>query len=319
MKKLLLSFLMFFCLFVVGCGSKEVPAEITLITENQEEVHYQITKTDQLDEVKDIFNHLNLARIENNFNGFSLDFKAEIEGKVKITNQEIRTIDLAYTLDIQAKTNLKKYRMAGSISLDGFTNTDSTSLSLNMKNKAILDFTNDDDYIYLKGSLEEGGSHLSLKNKVSIEDFTKENKLLLSSYIDLMKYYNPLNLLPNYAEWIDMYHITIPKTTKDTFILRLQVPANLIFKELDTDLTITIDVEISCANLLPIYLEFQADDIISLILENEYVEKYLSSIVEVEKAKLKVSAELHYDYYTIEELDESEKVHYKEYIIKNYE
>ena len=319
MKKILLSFLMSFCLFLVGCGSKETPAEITIIDDNQEEVSYQISKTDNLEEVKEIFDQLNRVKINPKFNGFSLNFKTEIEGKVVITNQEVRTIDLGYTLNINALANLKKFRMSGDILLDGFTNTDSDSLSLKTKNKLILDFNNDDEYAYLMGSLEEGTNRLSLKNKVNIEGFTKEYKPVISSYIDLMKYYKPLELLPEYNEMIDSYNITICNTTKDSFTLRLNVPANQIFKEVATDLTIAIDVELSCENLLPIRFQFQADDIISLILENEYVGQYLSSKVKVEKAKLKVDAKLKFDYFEVKELAEEEKINYKEYIIKSYD
>ncbi|MDE6407848.1 MAG: hypothetical protein K2K50_04515 [Anaeroplasmataceae bacterium] len=209
--------------------------------------------------------------------------------------------------------------MSGSVLLDGYTNTDSVSLSLKTKNKLSVDFTNDDDFTYIKGSLEEGNNHVTLKNKVNIQEVTKEYKTLLTSYLDLMKYYNPLDFIPDYASLIDDYHITICKTTKDSFTLRLQVPANLVFKELDTDLTMSIDVQMSCANLLPIRLELQADDIISLILENEYVEQYLSSIIEVKKAKLKVDLKFKYDYFEVKELSNEEKINYKEYIITNYD
>lgn len=317
MKKIILFLLMLCCLFLVGCSSKEVPAEITLLDENQEEVSYQISKTDNLDEVKEIFNELNKAKVNSNFNGFSLDFKTELEGKVIVTNQEVRTIELGYTLDVDAIANLKKFRMGGSVLLDGFTNTDSESLFLKTKNKISLDFVNDDDYAYLKGSLEDGNNRLTVKDKVNICEFIEKYKPLVTSYIDLMKYYKPLDFIPDISSLIEAYHITICKTTKDSFTLRLQVPAKLIFKELDTDLSIDIDVEMSCANLLPIHLEFQADDIISLILENEYVGQYLASTVKVENAKLKVDLDLKYDYFEIKELTEEEKTTYKEYIVSN--
>lgn len=317
MKKIILFLLMLCCLFLVGCSSKEVPAEITLLDENQEEVSYQISKTDNLDEVKEIFNELNKAKVNSNFNGFSLDFKTELEGKVIVTNQEVRTIELGYTLDVDAIANLKKFRMGGSVLLDGFTNTDSESLFLKTKNKISLDFVNDDNYAYLKGSLEDGNNRLTVKDKVNICEFIEKYKPLVTSYIDLMKYYKPLDFISDISSLIEAYHITICKTTKDSFTLRLQVPAKLIFKELDTDLSIDIDVEMSCANLLPIHLEFQADDIISLILENEYVGQYLASTVKVENAKLKVDLDLKYDYFEIKELTEEEKTTYKEYIVSN--
>lgn len=319
MKKIIFAFLMLGCLFCVSCSSKEAPAEIKLIDENQEEITYQISKTDQPEEVKEVFEKLNSAKLDTSFNGFSLNLKTELEGKVIITGKEVRTIDLGYIVDVEAQANLKKYRMQGKILLDGFTNTDSDSLSLNTKNKLSLEFVNDDDYAYLKGSLDEEGNRLSLKNKVNIRDFTKNYKAIVTSYIDLMKYYKPLDFIPDISSLIDEYHITICKTTSDSFTLRLQLPANLIFEKLDTDLTMDIDIEMSCANLLPIRLEFQADDIISLVLENDYVEKYLSSTVKVEKAKLKVNLKLEYDYFEIKELTEAEKTTYNEYIIPNYE
>ncbi|MDE6661382.1 MAG: hypothetical protein K2J93_06135 [Anaeroplasmataceae bacterium] len=318
MKKILLPFLLIFCLFC-SCAPKETPAEIIFIDENQEEVSYQITKTDHLDEVKEIFDKLNKVKINSKFNGVSIDLITELEGKVVITNQEVRTIDLGYTLNLDAIANLKKYRMSGNVILDGFTNTDSDSLSLNTKNKLSVGFVNDDAFMFVKGNLEEGSNRLSLKNKINIQEITSQYKTIISSSIDLMKYYNPLDFIPEYNEVIDSYNITISKTTKDSFTLRLQVPANQIFKELDTDLKLTIEMEISCVNLLPIRLEFEANDIISMILENEYVEKYLSSTVKVEKAKLKVDLKLKYDYFEVKELTEEEKINYKEYSITKYD
>lgn len=316
MKKILFFLLFSLSLLFVGCGAKEAPAEVLLIGEDQEEILYQIKKTENLEEVKEIFKNLNTAKIENSFNGISLDFKAELEGKVIITNREIRTIDLGYTLDINAIANLKKYRMSGTLLLDGFTNTDSESLTLKAKNKLLLDLKNDDTYLYFKGSLEEGDNQLSLKNKMNIEDITKEYKTAIASFMDIMKYYKPLDFIPEYQTMIDEYQITICKTTRDSFTLRLRLPANIIFKDLETDLLLALDMEISCKNLLPIHLQFQADDAISMILEDKYIEQYLSSDVKVKNAKLKVTIKIKYDNYIIEELTEEEKTKYKEYFIK---
>ncbi|MDE5856109.1 MAG: hypothetical protein K2H06_03580, partial [Anaeroplasmataceae bacterium] len=180
MKKIILSFLMLCCLFLTSCGSKEVPAEIKIINENQGEISYQISKTDNLDKVKEIFNELNKAKINPKFNGFSLDLKTELEGKITITNQEVRTIDLGYTLDVDAIANLKKFRTSGSILLNGFTNTDSESLFLKTKNKLSLDFINDDHYAYLKGNLEDGNNRLTVKDKIGIIEFIEEYKPIVS-------------------------------------------------------------------------------------------------------------------------------------------
>ncbi|MCM1130445.1 MAG: hypothetical protein NC310_00820 [Roseburia sp.] len=317
MKKIMLFILMIFCFCVVGCDAKEVPAEIILVDENQEAVTYQISATDNLDEVKEIFNKLNKVNINSNFNGFSLDFKTELEGKVVVTNQETRTIDLGYTFAVNAITNLKKFKMSGTISLDGYTNTDSDSLSLKTKNKLSLDLVTDDMYAFLKGNVETGDNHFTIKDKVNIYEDIKEYKPSISSYIDLMKYYNPLSFISNPSSFIDTYHVIICKTTKDSFTLRLQIPANLIFKDLDTDLTTDVDIELSCANLLPIHIEFQADDAISLILENEYIRQYLTSTVQVENAKLKVDLNLKYDYFEVLELTEEEKETYRKIVSKD--
>lgn len=317
MKKIILFFLMSLCLACVGCSEKQVPAEITLTDENQQEISYQIKKTDSAEEVKEVFKNLNNAKIDNNFSGFSLSFQTDLEGKVTITNQETRIITLGYSIDMNVMANLKKYRMNGSFLLEGYTNTDSDSLSLNVKNKLLLDIQNDDTYLYLKGNLEEGNDSLSIKNKMNIEEITAKYKAIITSYIDLMKYYRLSDLYPEYMEWVDMYHITISKTSKDSFTLRLLIPASLIFNTLDSTLNLDIEVGISCKTLLPIEFQFQADEILSLLLEDEYIEKYLSSTIEVNKAKLKVFAKIKYDTYKIEEMAEEEKENYKEYFIKN--
>ncbi|MDE7264151.1 MAG: hypothetical protein K2N64_05780 [Anaeroplasmataceae bacterium] len=313
MKKVV-SFILFLCfLFLTGCGDKEAPAEVILLGEQQEETIYQFSKTSQPAEIKEIFEKLNDAKRDTEFNGIDLNVECNISGNVLITNQAITTIDLSYNLGMQAKMNLKKYLLSGVLSADGYVNTDSDSLSFKSKLRAGLNIANDDQYIYAQGILEDGNTKATIRHKYDISLFTQQYKAMITSFIDLMKYYKLSDFLNQDIDYISDFQIVILKTTKDTFTLQLQIPANLGIEETQIDGQIPIEIEVYCSNLLPKQIRFSADELISLWLENKYVEQYISGQVEVKKAKLDFIVNCNYDYFTIEQLKEEEKETYKEF------
>lgn len=308
------SVLLFFCsLILIGCGTKEAPAEITLLGENQEEISYQFSKTSDPEEVKEIFQNICAAERNTEFNGVALDMKTSVSGNVIVTNQEVTTIDLEYSLGMQAEINLKKYLLSGSVNADGYANTNSDSLAFKSKLKTAIHFVNDDHFLYAKGILEDGDTRVSIKHKYDISLITQKYKTMITSFIDLMKYYRLEDFLDPEIDYVSTYQIVILKTTKDSFTVQFQFPANLGIEEVQLDSKIPIEIEVYCSTLLPKQIRLSANELVSLWLENKYVEQYISSQVEVKKAKLDICLDCNYDYFVIEEITEEEKDSYKEF------
>lgn len=314
MKKIFSIFLLTTIFILTGCTSKNAPAEVTIIDDNAEEVKYQIHVTDNEEEVKEIFKNLNKAKPNNLFNGFSLELDSDISGKVKI-NDSSTIIDLGYAIKSKAEANLIEYRMSGNVILDGFTNTESDSLSLQTKNSLSLDLFNDDDYLYFKGIVNTGSNFLSIKNKLNITEFTKKNKAIIQSSIDLLKYYTIINMIEDTDSWIEAYQITVVKTNKNSFTIRLHISSKDIYPEVQIDTPIDVDVEISCETILPIRLTMTADTALQEILKNQYVKDYLTDNVQIQDSKFSVDIKLKYGYYTIQEVPTEEKELYSEYTI----
>lgn len=310
MKKLFSIFLLIGILVLTGCGAKNVPAEIIILNENQEETIYQIHITDNPQEVKENFKALKSAKTNSRFNGVSLEVESDISGKAVVN--ESSTIDLGYTIKAQVKSNLKQYRMAGNVSLEGFTNTESESLSLRSKHSLSLDVFNDDDFLYFKGNINTGNSLLTIKNKLGISEFTQANKTMIQSYIDLLKYYKAIDLI-NTEQWIENYQITIISTKKDSFTIRLHIPSKDIFPEIESNTLVEVDVEMDCDTILPIGITVTADQVIQEILMDQYVKDYLTENVQIQKPKFSIAIHLQYGYYTIQDVPTAEKELYLEY------
>lgn len=313
MKKLMLLLCIMSLVVFVGCTKTQENAEIKYIDENQTEQVYIIKKTEDLEEVKQLASILKNKKIDTNFNGARLLFTSEIEGKITINELEKRTIDLGYTFDIDAQANLKKYRLGGTLKLEGYTNTESPSLSLKTTDQLTAEISNDDSYLYVSGGLKTGNTQINVKHKLNIDHFTEESKAMIVSSLDVLKYYKLTEIIPNMEEFVDLYHITIVDTTKDTFTIRLNLSSDILFPNIENKDTISLDVKISCLELLPIECTFSLDQLISNILHTEYVNKYLSDKVIVEQAKGKISLKMEYGYFNIQELTEEEKQEYREY------
>ncbi|MBD5390749.1 hypothetical protein HDR67_01945 [bacterium] len=311
MKKVFIILLLSGILVLTGCASKKVPAEITIIDANQEEIPYQIHSTEDQEEVKKIFNTLKSAKTNNLFNGVSIHLNSAFSGKAIINNSS--TIDLGYTIKAEAEANFKQYRMSGNVSLDGFTNTESESLSLHTKNSFSLNLFNDDSYLYIKGKVNTGSNSVTLKNKINIESFTQEKKALIQNSIDLLKYYKVIDLIEDIDHWIEVYHIVIVDTRKESFTIQLHISSEDLFPEISVQETIDVDIEIGCDTLLPVGIEFTADKVIEEALRNQYVKDYFTEDVQIQNPKFSISLEFTYGHFTIQEVSDTEKELYKQY------
>lgn len=313
MKKILYALFLSLSFLFVSCGEKDVPAEITIIGENQEEQVYQIRTTYNAEEVKEALKLLNDVIPDASFSGVSMKMNAKAEGNITVKDKEVRTIDLGYDVKMNAETNLKKYQIKGMLEVDGYTKTDSNSLTLNSKQTLKADFQNDDAYLYFDITANLDVLRGTMKLKQNILEFTDSYKAMIVSFIDLYKYYKISAIIPNIDQFVEDYKLAIVKTTKDTFTLSVHLPSSLIAEDLDFSEDLVLNVEISCKRVLPTSITFEADELIKALLEEEYVEKYLAAEVDVKTAKLSFSIELEYGDYTIPTISEEEKALYTEY------
>lgn len=313
MKKVLCVLLLSLSLLFVSCGEKNLPAEITIIGNDNTEQTHLIQTTDDPVQVKEALQLLNQVVPESNFSGVSMQLEARIDGTLTVTDQEVRTIDLGYDLNLDAQMNLRDYRMNGKFELNGSTKTDSNSLTLDSKQNLKVDFINDDSFLYCDIAANLDVLRGTLKAKEDITEFTNSYKAIIVSFLDLYKYYKLGAIISDVDSFVEDYKVSISKTTKDSFTLDIHIPSSLIDQNLNMQEDLVIQIEISCKKVLPVAITFNADEFIQELLEKEYVEKYISSEVDVKSANLRFNIKLDYGKYTIKELTEEEKEVYVEY------
>ncbi|MCI9182519.1 MAG: hypothetical protein HFG91_00340 [Acholeplasmatales bacterium] len=313
MKKIHIFLSIILFLLLVSCSKSQVDAEFKYLDENQVEQVYYIKKTEDPEQVRQLVDILKKQKADSNFNGIHLKLKSNLEGQVMVDTPEKRSIDLGYNLNIDAITNFKKYQLDGTIILDGYTNTESPSLTLKTKDQFTGTVLNDDAFLYMTGDLKTGNTQIKVKHKLNIQSFTDQYKAMIISSLDVLKYYKLSEFIPNMNNLVDLYEVTIVDTTKDTFTLRLNISNDLIFPDENITMKLPVEVIISCNSLLPIGINLLLDEFISKALQNEYIDKYLSNKVVVNQAKGSVSIEMNYGYFTIEGLTEKDKQEYKEY------
>lgn len=313
MRKVLCGLLLSLSLLFVSCGEKNEPAEIKIIGDDKTEQIYLIQATNDPVQVKEALELLNQVVPETNFLGVSMQLEARIDGNLTVTDQEVRTIDLGYDFNLNAQMNLRDYRMKGALELKGSTKTDSNSLTLDSKQNLHVDFINDDSFLYCDITANLDVLRGTLKAKENIAEFTNSYKAMIVSFLDLYKYYKLGAIIPDVDSFIEDYKVSISRTTKDSFTLDIHIPSSLIDQNLYMKEDLMIQIEISCKKVLPISITFNADQFIQEFLEKEYVEKYISSDVDVKSASLRFNIKLEYGKYTIQELTEEEKENYVEY------
>lgn len=306
MKKVVLLFLFFIILGFSSC-SQQVPCVLEIINDDNTITNYEVSKTEDKQIIKEVLNKF--ADVKTNvssFNGVKVVSKGNISGAVNILKDNKETnIKLDYETSLNLTINLKDYLLEGSIEIDGKDETESDSLYLKQKNNLSAELHNDDEFIYLDGILKFNNNKIMTKRKVDISSFTSQYKLLISTYVDLIKYYNITSFIKDIDKFVDDYNVIIASTTKKSIIFRLEID------NVNSDLNFTnglyIYVEVASSTLLPISIQIEADDLIKEILESEYLNKYANAQIIVSNAKFKTELTIEYGNYSVEPLTQEEK------------
>lgn len=312
MKKIL-CVITLFCFLLVSCNKKEnniTPSELTIINQNGEEEVIEIKPTNDKEEIKLLFDELPNAKLDTyRFSGVKLDLASNVCASASVykDNQEIN-IDLDYKLEATVLTNLKKYRMNGNVKLNGSNKIDSIKYAEKNNVEVVADFTNDDSFVYLDILYSLGVLDNTSHFKFDISEFSSEYKGTIVGAIDLLKYYNPISMIPDLKDWIEEYHLSIVKTTKDSFVIRFEVPTSLV----DTQSLIYVDVEFSCSYLLPVSISIEANEFIKEALKQKYVQDYLTEDVNISNLNVSFDLKIEYDIYSIIEIPEEKKNKYIE-------
>ncbi|MDE5714643.1 MAG: hypothetical protein K2I42_00750 [Anaeroplasmataceae bacterium] len=117
-----------------------------------------------------------------------------------------------------------------------------------------------------------------------------------------MKYKKISEIVPEINDFVKTYAIAITETKKSSFTAQFTFPIHQ--KNID------LFIEISSETLLPINLSFNLDAILIEHLKKEYIEKYLTESVDINKASFELNVKLSYGNYTITELSDAEKEEY---------
>lgn len=311
MKKIRLICILILSILFCSCEEQESPAEVQIKNEDGVVETFEITETEDKEEVKKVLNtiHMNAVIDDFSMNGTKVNMSSHLDGAVKIKNNNVTTkVELSFDLNTLLTMNLKAYLMNGEINIDGYTKSESDQMYLNSSYQIKTDVKNDDSFLYVNGVFKIGGMDGKLKNKVSIEEFTLENKAQIISLIDLLKYYKITSFIGNIDDFVETYQASIVNTTKDSFILKIVVPSNVLDDSLES--TFELRLAVSTVNFLPISVEVFADDLIKELLKNQYIEEYLTEEVVVEKVRFQFKLLFEYGNYEISELNEKEKEEY---------
>lgn len=302
-----------FCFLLVSCNKKEniiTPSELTIINQNGEEEVIEIKPTNNQEEIKLLFDELPNAKLDAyRFSGVKLDLASNISASASIykDNQKIN-VDLAYQLEASLLTNLKKYRMSGNVKLNGNNKIDSIKYADKNNVEVMADFTNDDSFVYLDILYSLGIFDNTSHFKFDISEFSSEYKGTIVGAIDILKYYNPISMVPDLKDWIEEYNLSIVETTKDSFVIRFEVPTSLV----DMQSLVYVDVEFSCSYLLPISISIEANELIKEALKQKYVQDYLTEDVNISNLNVSFDMKIEYDIYSIVEISEEKKDKYIE-------
>lgn len=312
MKKILLIVItVLFSISLYSCGPKEEDAVVS-IKLGDELQDYLISPTTDKRKIEEVLNTINVyAPVPSfDYNGLGFDFKLQVEGDLLVKNTKETKVNLKYDISSALNINIKKFISSGTLLVDGFTNTDSIDLQIKSKYKIDTNVTNDMEYLYLDGLFDLGNNSISAKNKIGIKDLVQEYQSSLAFYFEFLKYRKLTSLIDDIEAFIDEYNVSIDKTTKDTITLGLEIPLNSYIESSDSSLKLKINLTISCQSLLPVMIDFQADELLGSILEDKYLEKYTNSSVEVNSSSLSFVLKIEYGKYNIEELADIDKLSY---------
>ncbi len=301
MKKIKIFIILFLSMILVCSCQKNQMTEIIL--ENGS--IYKISKTNDKNEVRSIFQSLKQAQFEReSFNGLEIKMKSEAYGKVRIENETQTNVEVKYDISLDGKANLKKYLFDGTLNLEGYTKTRSPSLVVDAKQKIIGNLKNDSSYLFLNGIYESNDNRINIKKKTDISSFTNQYQGLLMSICDIMKYKRLSEIIPELDSFILEYATAITQTKTSSFTVQFSFPV----KQNNID----VFIELSSKTLLPISCSLHLDAILLEQLKEKYIEKYMTDLIEIDKASFKIKLDLTYGNYSITELNESEKEEYSE-------
>lgn len=313
MKKLLLPIL--FCLlFLAGCKEKMLPAELKIYDEAGNETILTIHTTNDSKEVADLLNQVDKAYLAPySFTTAHLFLNTAVKGALTVElNQKKTDIELDYQIDASTLLHFKSFSFTGSVELKGSDKTESVDFSSENSNHMKCDFQNDNHFLYLNGALMLGNNKINLKGKTSFEQL-QQYRAFIVSFPELIRHKKLTYFLGDIESFVADYQVAITHTTKDSFTLCLNIPAEKFDPQSVLSGSCKIEVEISCQNFLPISFTFSGADIIEEALRKKYVEKYLTDQVSVSEATLECSGHIVYGNETLSLLNDEEKEAYTEF------
>ncbi len=305
MKKLLILILV--VLGLSSCSnSEDTPAEIKYLNPLGEEEVLVITKTEDENEVIEIFENLKQIKPNKlNFNGAEFKIFSKLNSSLMIAAKEAIAVSVGYEMNLNLKSDLKNFLFEGNLALAGFTNTDSNSLALNENYQIDSDIFNDESFWYFDLEFNVGNSKGESKLKYPNPQVQSDISQYIKSSITLLDYYNLIQILNITDEMISIYHVTITSTTKNTFTIKLIIP-------LTESISIEAYMGFDCEKLLPIYAEINASEMIAEALKKQYIDDYLTTDVTVEAAEFLIRLDIEYGNYTITSKSEEDKQAFRE-------
>lgn len=311
MKKVWILVLLFFNIGLLNSCNKEAPAELKIKTGDGEEQTILISCTEDQAELERILGFLELAQLEQEgLSGFHLNLSSIIAGDVVIENEKKTKLSLEYNVKANVIANIKKYITNGDFEITGYTKSEADDLFLDTQYALNADVINDDDFLYLDGIFKIGNNKVKEKRKIDISEFTKEYKSLITSFSDLLNYYNPLNMIPELKTILKEYTVAVSETTRSTFTLKLSIPLSLIDSSLEVEEKLDFYIELGCDTLLPKRFSWNGDALLAELLEKKYDDKYLSSNIQIEHAQFSLECSIEYGKFDIKEITTTDKEQY---------
>lgn len=311
MKKIWILFLLVLCVGLLNSCEKETPAELKIKTTEGKDETIFIHCTEDKTEIDKFFESMELAQLEQDtINGFRMDFSSIIAGDVIIHHEKETKISLGYDIKANLIANLKKYIANGNFEINGFTKSEADDLFVDTQQAVVAEIVNDEDFLYLDGTLKIGNNKMKEKRKVDISEFTKEYKSLFASFPDLLKYYNPLNLIPEVKTFLKEYTVAVSATTSTSFTLKLSIPLALVDSTLEVEKNLDFFIELSCKTLLPKKISWNGDALLAELLEKKYDDKYLPSQIQIEHASFTLECFIEYGKFDVQGLSAADKEQY---------
>lgn len=313
MKKIWIPILFCIC-FLVGCHEKIVPAELKVYDVSGNETVLTIQATDNAQEITDLLKRVDEGYLAPySFSTVQMDMNMHVGGAVSVDlNQKKTDIDLDYQINNTMLLHFKEFRLKGSVEIKGSDHTTAVDFTSHNQNHLMCDYQNDDEFLYLNGAFLVGENKVNLQGKTAV-DFLQQYKGFVASLPELIRHQKLTYFLGDIEMFVNAYQLSIVHTTKDSFTLRLSIPASQFDSQNVLTGVCNIEIEISCQSFLPISFSISGDDLIEELLKTKYIEKYLTEQVSISKASLEWTGHITYGNETLSLLSEAEKEKYSEF------